>query len=126
MKKKVDYITATEARKNLFSLIEQTTKQTSPINITMNGIPVAVLMSKDEYESWEATVETISDPEIVEAIRESGEDIKAGRYTSWDLFKKELGLDKEELHPYMVAEKKANYVSNRNIKKNSKRHTKTG
>jgi len=48
-----------------------------------------VTISTDEYESMKATIETLSDPEIMEQIRKSGEDIKAGRTKKWDDFVKE-------------------------------------
>ena len=70
------------------------------INITIKGIPEVVVMSKDDYDGWLATIETLSDPELMEAIRQGDEDIKAGRYRSWDEVKKDL--DKES---YLIADK---------------------
>ena len=39
-----------------------------------------VTISSDEYESMKSTLEIISDPELLEQIRMSREDFKAGRY----------------------------------------------
>ena len=94
------YITATDARNNFFELLEQVKKAPYPINITIKGIPEVVVMSKDDYDGWLATIETLSDPELMEAIRQGDEDIKAGRYRSWDEVKKDL--DKES---YLIADK---------------------
>ena len=45
-------------------------------------------MSKDDYDGWLATIETLSDPELMEAIRQGDEDIKAGRYKPSKWWKK--------------------------------------
>ncbi len=37
-------------------------------------------MSLGEFESMKSTLEVLSDPELMEQIRESEEDYKAGRY----------------------------------------------
>lgn len=50
-----------------------------------------VTISSDEYESMKATIETLSDPEMMGQIRKSGEDIKAGRTKEWGDFVKESG-----------------------------------
>lgn len=94
------YITATEARNNFFDLLDQVKKGPYPIHITLKGIPEAVIMSKDDYDGWVATIETISDPELMEAIREGDEDIKAGRYRSWEDVKKDLARGS-----YLIADK---------------------
>lgn len=47
-------ITASEARKNLFSLIEQVNADRDPVEITSrNGR--AVLMAADDWEAWQET-----------------------------------------------------------------------
>jgi len=39
-----------------------------------------VTISSDEYESMKSTLEIISDPELLQQIKMSREDFKAGRY----------------------------------------------
>ncbi|MBL7117676.1 MAG: hypothetical protein ISS94_02680 [Candidatus Syntrophoarchaeum sp.] len=39
-----------------------------------------VTISTDEYESMKSTLEVLSDTELVEQIKESREDFKAGRF----------------------------------------------
>lgn len=95
-----NYITATEARNHFFEFLEQVKKSPYPINITLKGIPEVVVMSKDDYDSWLATIETLSDPELMEAIREGDEDIKAGRYRDWEEVKKDLNKKS-----YLLADK---------------------
>lgn len=115
-----NYIAATEARNNFFKLLERVKKNPYPINITVKGIPEAVIISTEEYESWMATIETLSDPELMKSIKESEEDLKAGRYRSWEEVKKELGLEES-----LVADKgKKKYVSSGTDKSGRKRSKK--
>jgi antitoxin YefM len=52
--------------------------------ITRNGSPAAVLISVEELESIEETLEIMSDPELMAAIREGESDIAAGRVSTLD------------------------------------------
>lgn len=89
------YITATEARNNFFELLARVKKEPYPINITVKGIPEVVIMSKEDYDAWMATYETLSDPELMEAIRESDKNFAAGKYKTLEEVEKELGFEKK-------------------------------
>lgn len=116
------YITATDARKNFFALLEKVKKTPQPVNITVNGIPEAVMMGKEDYDAWMETIDILSDPELMASIRQGEKDIKAGRYKSWDKVKKELGLEDD----YILADKgKKTYVSDTTKQKSRKRIKKT-
>lgn len=82
-----------EAQTKLPILIENTKKKATKYIITVNGTPAAILLSVDKYESMKETMEILSDPELMKAIREGEEDIKAGRVYKWEDVKKELGWD---------------------------------
>ena len=84
------YVTTTKARQHLTSLVKNAKKRLDEYIITVNGLPAAVLMSIDEYESWQETNEIRSDPGLVKAIKEGEEDIKKGRYVTLEQLKKEL------------------------------------
>ncbi|MBI5123346.1 type II toxin-antitoxin system Phd/YefM family antitoxin [Candidatus Roizmanbacteria bacterium] len=100
------YITATEARNNFFNLLAKVKKSPHPINITVKGIPEVVVMSKEEYDGWMATIETLSDPELMEGIKEAEKDMQAGRYKTWEEVKKELNINS-----YLLSDRKGKYVS---------------
>ncbi|MBI2543463.1 MAG: hypothetical protein HYW24_04745 [Candidatus Aenigmarchaeota archaeon] len=53
-----------------------------------------VTISTDEYDTMKATIEILSDPELMEQLRKSNEDIKAGRTKKWDDVLKELKQEK--------------------------------
>lgn len=85
-------VSATRARNNLYDLIEEVSRSGKSIGITNKGETKAVLVNPEELRAWEVTMETLSDPELMEAIREGDKDIKAGRVYSLEEVEKELGL----------------------------------
>ncbi|MBU0898190.1 MAG: hypothetical protein KKB03_02465 [Nanoarchaeota archaeon] len=53
-----------------------------------------ITISTDEYETMKATIEAFSDPEVMEQLVKSEEDIKAGRTKRWNEFVKEFKKEK--------------------------------
>lgn len=49
-------------------------------------------MSKEEFERWKATIETLQDPDVMQQLRQSREDIEADRTRNWSAVKDDLGL----------------------------------
>ncbi len=77
-----------EAKARLSRLIDEVSSMDRPITITRNGRPVAVLVSPDEFESWQETAEIRSDAELMEEIRRGrrgGREAKL--YTLEELFR---------------------------------------
>jgi antitoxin YefM len=69
-------ISASEARQRLFPLLEQVNTDHLPVRITSKAGD-AVLMSADDYDSWQETVYLLRSPEnarrLMEAVaREQG------------------------------------------------------
>lgn len=85
-------VSATDARKNFYDLIEEVSSSGKQIAITNKGETKAVLISAEELASWEATLEVMSDAKLVKGIKKGLEDIKAGRVVSWAEVKKQAGL----------------------------------
>lgn len=74
----------TEARAKLPQLVKAADERFDRTVITSNGKPVALLMSYEEYEAWEETLEILSDPEAVQAIREADEALANGTTFSFE------------------------------------------
>ena len=74
----------TEARASLSELLDEVQAVQDHVVITRNGKPVAVLMSMDEWASWEETLEVLSDEETLAALKRSEEDVQAGRLVDLD------------------------------------------
>ena len=58
-----------EAKAKLSDLIKQVAARDEQVTITRNGRPAAVLVSPDEFESWQETLAIRSDPELMKEIR---------------------------------------------------------
>jgi antitoxin YefM len=63
-------ITASEARKNLFPLIEQVNDDRTPVEI-MSRRGNAVLMSRDDYDALEETAHLLRSPASARHLLES-------------------------------------------------------
>lgn len=83
----------TKAREQLPKLVANAKKKWDEYEITVNGIPEAMIISKVQYDSWKETDEILADPQLVQAIKEGEEDIKSGRVYDWEEVKKELGIN---------------------------------
>ncbi|MBI2018347.1 type II toxin-antitoxin system Phd/YefM family antitoxin [Candidatus Daviesbacteria bacterium] len=83
-------VSVTQARANLYDLIDKVSTSGKPVGITNKGQTKAILISPEELRSWEVTMEVMNDKELMEQIRESKKDIKAGRIYSLDEVEKEL------------------------------------
>ena len=70
-------ITASEARKNLFPLIEQVNQDRTPVEITSKRGD-AVLMSIDDYRALEETAHLLRSPANVRRLLESLDQARAG------------------------------------------------
>lgn len=85
-------ISVTKARDNLYDLIEEVASSGKRVAITNKGATKAVLMSAEEVASWDATLDVMSDPQLVKGIKRGLEDIKKGRIVSWEEVKKKARL----------------------------------
>lgn len=72
----------TEARSNLTELLDDVEDRHEHVLITRNGRPSAVILSADEYESLEETLAILEDKDLLDALKRSDQDIKAGRLSS--------------------------------------------
>lgn len=91
--KKTNY-TASEARAELYSLLRDASMGIAHYEITNKYGEAAILMSKEEFESWQETLDIMSNPEEYRAIMESKKSKKT--YTFEEVLK-ELGITEEEL-----------------------------
>lgn len=107
-------ISITEARNNIFKITDQIQKDGARFILTENGRPKAVIMSVEEFDSWQETVEIMSNPELMKEIESADEDYKKGNYITLEEM-----LNKEG---FVLADKSKNkYVSNRSKKSGAKK-----
>ena len=77
-------ITASEARKNLFPLIEKVNDDRTPIEITSRRGD-AVLLSRDDYEALEETAHLLRVPANARHLTESLQQALTGQREEHDL-----------------------------------------
>lgn len=77
-------VTASEARKNLFPLIEQVNQDHSPVEITSRRGD-AVLLSRSEYDALQETAYLLRVPANAHHLLESLEQARSGQATEHDL-----------------------------------------
>ncbi|MFP8903268.1 type II toxin-antitoxin system Phd/YefM family antitoxin [Streptomyces atacamensis] len=77
-------ITASEARRNLFPLIEQVNNDRAPVHITSrNGN--AVLLSEEDFASWQETIYLLRSPANARRLAESIAEAEEGRVAPREL-----------------------------------------
>lgn len=86
------FTTVTNARANLPELVKRVSKTMDRIVITVNGQPKATLMSQEDLDSMEATMDVLSDAKLMKAIRQGEEDIKKGKFITLEQLEKKLGV----------------------------------
>ena len=77
-------ITASEARKNLFPLIEQVNEDRTPVEITSRRGD-AVLISRADYDALEATAHLLRGPANARRLLESLQQALSGRRDEHEL-----------------------------------------
>lgn len=73
------YIPVTKAKNTLLDIIRFINDQADTIAITKNGVPQAVLMSMEQYESMCETMAILGDEGMMKQIRRSRNDVKEKR-----------------------------------------------
>jgi prevent-host-death family protein len=82
----------TEARARLTQLLDDVEARHEHLVITRKGRPIAVVVSPEEWEAIEETLEVLQDEATLSDLRESEQDVKAGRLFSLDEVRRELGV----------------------------------
>jgi antitoxin YefM len=73
-----------DAKNRLSEVIDRLEREHGRVVITKHGRPAAVLLSLDDLESLEETLEVLSDPRLLAELREAESDVQAGRTTPLD------------------------------------------
>jgi prevent-host-death family protein len=67
---------------NLSTFVDQVEHEHERVTVTRNGRPAAVLISVDELEALEETLDILSTPGALEEIKQAQADIDAGNYVT--------------------------------------------
>ena len=74
----VETLPLTDARSNLSSIVERVEGTHERVTITRNGRPAAVVISPDDLEALEETLDVLSDPGTMQRLREGEAAVAAG------------------------------------------------
>jgi antitoxin YefM len=78
------YVPITQAKAKLLDMVRQIDDTNDAIAITKNGIPEAVLLSMKKFDGLLETIDVLADQVMMEQLRESFKDVKAGRLIDLD------------------------------------------
>jgi prevent-host-death family protein len=84
-----------EVKARLSELIARVEGQQDRVVITRNGRPCAVLISPDDLEGLEETLEIMSDPDLMKRIREGREAAERGDVYTLEEVRAEVSRRKE-------------------------------
>lgn len=104
----------TSARKDIFKLAEKVQRPGIRYTLTENGRPKVVMMSANEFDSWQETMEIMSDPELMKDIKKAEKDFKNGDYVTLEDMLAEEGF-------VLADESRKKYVSSCNKKGRAKK-----
>ena len=76
-----------DAKNRLSSVIDELTTREERVMITRNGRPAAVMVSPEEFESWQATIDILSDPLLMAQVERSRKSMRRAKtYAVEELF----------------------------------------
>jgi antitoxin YefM len=74
-----DHLSLADVKNRLSEVIERLEREHGRVVITKHGRPAAVLVSVEDLESLEETLEILSDPRLMADIREAEAELAAGK-----------------------------------------------
>jgi antitoxin YefM len=82
-----------EVKAHLSAYVDRVESQHERVVITRNGRPAALLISPDDLEALEDTLDLLSNPEAMAQIAEAEAEIAAGQGLTADELRASLGLE---------------------------------
>ncbi len=73
---------------HLSEIVDQVESAHDRVVLTRNGRAAAVILSPDDLEALEETLDLLSQPNALEEIRKAREDLDAGRFVTGDELRK--------------------------------------
>jgi len=90
-------VSASKARSNFYTLIDQVANNLKRFTITKRGEAQVVMMHPDEVASWDETMEILADKKIVAEILKSESERKTGKVVTEEKLFRELGISPKDL-----------------------------
>ena len=93
----MNIISASKARNNLYKILDEVKNGLKSYTITLRGEAQAVVINPEEVESWEETLDILSDNKLLKQLLISNKEIDDGEILEEDEIFKELNIDRKEL-----------------------------
>ena len=78
----------TKVKRELLEILRTMEEDYATVTVTKNGEPVGIIMTPDRYEALLETIDILGDNTILQALKASNKDFKAGRvYTHDEVWK---------------------------------------
>ncbi len=76
-----------DAKNRLSRIVDEVAERDERVMITRNGRPAAVVISPEEFESWQATIDILSDADLMAQLQRSKKAMRRAKtYTIEELF----------------------------------------
>ncbi len=85
--------TASQTRANIYNMLDQVKDNLAQFIISHKGVPTAALIPLEELESWQETLEIMSDKKLMKQIKQGEKELKQGKGIPMDEFMKTLNID---------------------------------
>ncbi len=76
---RADHVALADAKNRLSEVVERLERDHGRVVITKHGRPAAVMLSIDDLESLEETLQILSDPALMRSVRRADREAKAGK-----------------------------------------------
>lgn len=86
----ITYLSITKAREQLPAISDRLTAEPGTVAVTRRGALALAILPWELYESIEETLEIMSDPEGLAALRQSIQQADGGETVAWDELKAEF------------------------------------
>lgn len=74
-----EHLPLADVKNRLSEVVDRLEREHGRVVVTKHGRPAAVMLNVDDLESLEETLEILSNPALIKAIREGEQDKVAGR-----------------------------------------------
>jgi antitoxin YefM len=77
-------LSLTEIKARLSEIVDEVERHHDRVVLTRNGVPAAVIVSPDDLQALEDTLDLLSDPEALTAIRAARREVDVGDVVTAD------------------------------------------
>lgn len=90
-------ISASQARNNFYTMLEEVSRKSKRFTITLRGAAQAVVMPPEEVDAWEETLEIMSNKKLAKSIKNAEKERLSGKGIPEEKLLKELNITPQDL-----------------------------